>query len=89
MGDVKDFDSFVTTTEEMEKFIYRSTFVGDGPDLIRNLDTENTMKFFGQSEPGLILFYNSLLHKDALEELETAFSEISNNMLVMKADLNE
>ncbi len=47
MGDIRDFESDVTTTEEMERFIYRSTFVGYGPDFIRNLDTENAMKFFG------------------------------------------
>ena len=47
MGSVKDFDSFIKTTEEIEMFTYRSTFVGDGPYLTRNLDTENTMKFYG------------------------------------------
>jgi len=47
MGDVRDFDSNSITVDEMERFIYKSTFVGQGPDIIRNLDTENTMKFFG------------------------------------------
>lgn len=46
MGDIKDFDSEDTSTEGMERFILRSTFVGEGPDFIRKLDTENTMKFF-------------------------------------------
>jgi hypothetical protein len=47
------------------------------------------MKFFGQSEPGLILFYSPHIHNEALEELEIAFPEISNRMFVMKADLND
>lgn len=35
MGDTKDFDSEEKSTEEMERFILRSTFVGQGPDIIR------------------------------------------------------
>ena len=37
------------TPEDIEKFIFRSTFVGDGPDFIREANTENVMKFFLQS----------------------------------------
>ena len=62
MGDIRDFDTDAITVEEMERFVYKSTFVGQGPDFIRNLDTENAMKFFSQNEPGLILFYNSHFH---------------------------
>ena len=49
----------------MENFIFRSTFVGTGPDFIREADADNAMKFFSQNEPGLFLFYNSdLLRKE-------------------------
>lgn len=35
IGDVKDFDSVENSTEGMLRFILRSTFVGQGPDIIR------------------------------------------------------
>ena len=31
---------------DMENFIFRSTFVGDGPDYIREANSDNMMKFF-------------------------------------------
>jgi hypothetical protein len=34
------------TAEEIELFVFKSTFVGTGPDIIRRLNPENTMKFF-------------------------------------------
>ena len=37
------------TPDDIERFIFRSTFVGDGPDFIREATTENVMKFFTQS----------------------------------------
>lgn len=61
MGDYRDLETG-DTAEEMEKFIFKSSFVGNGPDIIRELNPENIMKFFSQSEPGLILFYDSEIH---------------------------
>lgn len=45
VGDYRDLTQGITA-EEMESFIFRSSFVGTGPDLVRNMDPENTMKFF-------------------------------------------
>jgi len=42
----------------MENFIFRSTFVGEGPDYIREANNENMMRFFSQNQPGLLLFYD-------------------------------
>ena len=53
----------------MEKFIFRSTFVGDGPDFIREANSDNMMKFFSQDQPGLLLFYSS----DLVKEDETTY----------------
>lgn len=47
IGDTKDFDSDKISVEEMEQFIVKSTFVGQGPDIIRQLDTETAIEFFG------------------------------------------
>lgn len=72
----------------MERFVFMSTFVGPGPDLIRNLNAENMMKFFSQNEPGLILFYSQ---DDTYEvnELEISFDKIQHRILVMKANMEE
>jgi hypothetical protein len=51
----------------IEQFIFRSTFVGDGPDIIRSISTENMMKLFTQDDPALFLFY------DAQNSSHTAF----------------
>ena len=40
------YDPAEVTAEDIERFIFRSTFVGDGPDFIREANTENVMKFF-------------------------------------------
>lgn len=34
------------TQTDIENFIFRSTFVGDGPDFIREANEDNMMKFF-------------------------------------------
>lgn len=89
IGDFRDFEGEVKTFEEMETFIFKSTFVGQGADFIRNLDPENTMKFFGQSEPGLVMFYDPAVHDRALKELEMAFPDISNQFFVLKANIHD
>ena len=61
IGDFKDLEQG-STAEDMEAFIFKSTFVGVGPDIVRELNSENTMKFFSQSDPGLILFYEPGKH---------------------------
>jgi len=71
----------------MEAFIFKSTFIGDGPDIIRDLNPENTMKFFSQPDPGLILFYDPQTHIIPQMELDIAYEEISNKILVLKADV--
>jgi hypothetical protein len=45
IGDYKDL-YFGTSAEDMETFVFKSTFVGVGPDIVRELNSENTMKFF-------------------------------------------
>lgn len=37
----------------------KSTFVGPGPDFVRDLTTENAMKVFSYNIPVLILFRNA------------------------------
>lgn len=47
MSDFRDLNlTKDVTIDDIEKFIYRSTFVGDGPDLIRSISTDNMMKLF-------------------------------------------
>ena len=91
------YDPAEVTAEDIERFIFRSTFVGDGPDFIREANTENVMKFFHQSQAGLFLFYNSALvvgeqpseqMKRAVISLEEAFDEISGKVIIMKCDVN-
>jgi hypothetical protein len=47
-GSIGDYRDMVSgnTAEEMEAFIFKSSFVGTGPDIIRNFNPENSMKFF-------------------------------------------
>ena len=52
------YDPVDVSSEDMYRFIFRSTFVGDGPDFIREANTENVMKFFTSNQAGLFLFYN-------------------------------
>lgn len=68
----------------------KSTFVGPGPDIIRELSTENAMKIFTYNVPVMILFRNTsasdvrYYHK----ELSEAYEEISNTIMVAIADIN-
>jgi hypothetical protein len=89
-GNISDYRDLNTgtTAEDMERFVFMSTFVGPGPDLIRNLNPENMMKFFSQNEPGLILFY-SQDDTNAVNELEISFDKIQHRILVMKANMEE
>ena len=88
IGDYKDMQEGVTA-EDMEFFVFRSTFVGVGPDIIRPLNPENTMKFFSQQDPGLILFYEPQKHRVPAMELELAFDSIQHLVLVLKADIHD
>ena len=45
-SDYKDYNDKDVSVQSIEKFIYKSTFVGDGPDIIRSISTENVMKLF-------------------------------------------
>jgi hypothetical protein len=71
----------------MEAFFFKSTFIGEGPDIIRDLNPENTMKLFSQSDPALILFYDPQTHIIPQMELDLVYDEISNKILVIKADI--
>ena len=82
------------TPLDMENFIFKSTFVGEGPDYIREANSDNMMKFFSQNQPGLLLFYNSELLKaedevtvKALKGLEKVFDDISGRIIVAKVDV--
>ena len=99
LADIKDLNRWSLADEEhvthldMENFIFRSTFVGEGPDYIREANAENMMKFFSQNQAGLFLFYSSDLVKaedertlKALESLTQVFDEISGRIIVVKID---
>ena len=55
LADIKDLnrwslaDEAYVTQVDMENFIFRSTFVGKGPDYIREANSDNMMKFFSQN----------------------------------------
>ena len=55
LADIKDINRWSLIDEEsvsdldIENFIFRSTFVGEGPDYIREANAENMMKFFSQN----------------------------------------
>jgi hypothetical protein len=40
-------------------FVVKTTFIGPGPEIIRELSTENAMKIFTYNKPVLILFRNT------------------------------
>ena len=88
MGDFRDMLEG-KSAEDMQAFVFKSTFVGTGPELIRYIDPENIMKFFSQPDPGLLLFYDPEIHDVEEMELELAFSEIQNSILVMKGNIHE
>jgi len=52
LADFKDLNKDMLSTKDtvtetdIEKFIYRSTFVGKGPDIIREISTDNVRKIF-------------------------------------------
>lgn len=52
LADIKDMNRWSLRSEEevaqidMENFIFKSTFVGQGPDYIREANSDNMMKFF-------------------------------------------
>ena len=77
-GSISDYKDLQrgTSLSDLEQFVFMSTFVGTGPDIIRDLNPENVMKFFSQNEPGLILFYNSEIDDNAVSELENSFDSI-------------
>ena len=62
------YDPVEVSPNDIENFIFRSTFVGEGPDFIREANTDNVMKFFGQSQAGLFLFYNSKLINEGQDD---------------------
>ena len=55
LADIKDINRWSLAREDevsqldMENFIFRSTFVGDGPDFIREANSDNMMRFFSQN----------------------------------------
>ena len=64
---------------KLQQFVLRSAFVGSDPDIIRNLNTENTIKLFAHDIPALILFYDpekGESHEMASKALDYVFGEI-------------
>lgn len=59
MKDFKDYKKDSFTFEDMQDFVIKSSFVGPGPDIIRELSSENAMKIFNYNKPCLILFRNT------------------------------
>lgn len=69
---IRDFTEFAAhsestdpssfTHELLSDFIVRSSFVGPGPDIIRELSNESAMKIFSYNKPVLILFRNTSAH---------------------------
>jgi hypothetical protein len=79
---------------DMERFIYRNTFVGEGPDFIREANQDNMMTFFGQDIPGMFFLYSSqlvesadLMTVSALRSLTNVFDQISGKIVVVKVDV--
>jgi hypothetical protein len=59
LKDYRDFQDSNFTMETLQAFVTRSTFIGPGPDIVRELSTENAMKIFTYNKPVLILFRNT------------------------------
>lgn len=90
-GSVADYKDFRYRNEEtgevegefdaelLKNFIFKSTYVGEGPDIIRELDTQNTIKLFEHDVPALILFYDPEAgeqHTMASKALDYVFGDI-------------
>lgn len=90
MRDYKDYQEDKFDFDSVSSFIVKSTFVGPGPDIIRELSTENAMKIFTYNKPVMIMFRNTsapdvrYYHK----ELSDAYEDISNRIMVAIADIN-
>ncbi len=67
----------------------RSTFIGPGPDIVRELSTENAMKIFQYNKPVLILFRNTSIPESRYydKELSAAFEQVQHQILVVAADI--
>lgn len=78
LRDFKDFKFRDFTFENLKTFIIKSTFVGPGPDIVRELSNENAMKIFTYNIPVLILFRNTSANDVRYyhKELSDAFEEI-------------
>ena len=46
LRDFKDFKSAEFSLENLQHFVMKSSFIGPGPDIVRELSTENAMKIF-------------------------------------------
>ena len=90
MGDYKDYHGDKFDYESLHNFVVKSTFVGPGPDIIRELSTENAMKIFTYNKPVLILFRNTSAPDVRYyhTQITEAFEEINNKILVVVADIN-
>lgn len=64
--------------------------MGPGPDIVRELSTENAMKIFQYNKPVLILFRNSSATDSRYyeRELSKAYEDIQHLILVLIADIN-
>jgi hypothetical protein len=74
----------------LKSFIFKSTYVGSGPDMVRELDTQNTIKLFEHEIPALILFYDPEAgeeHTMASKALDYVFGDIQGKVLVLKANI--
>ena len=46
LRDFKDFKNAEFSLENLQHFVMKSSFIGPGPDIVRELSTENAMKIF-------------------------------------------
>ena len=60
--DFRDLTDQNLTRENLEDFIVKSSFIGPGPDIVRELSAENAMKIFTYNKPVMILFRNTSAH---------------------------
>lgn len=90
---IKDFKDLLVddvTVDGIFEFIIKSTFIGSGPEIIRELSNENAMKIFSYNRPVMIMFRNTSASdvRYYTEQLAQAFPQIEEKILVCLADIN-
>lgn len=90
LRDIKDFSAKAFDFTNVQDFVMKSTFVGPGPDIVRELTNENALKIFTYNKPILILFRDVTKtdFKYYDKQLIEAFESIQHKILVCLAATN-